>query len=234
MSMSSSPLNVLMDQHWPTKVFDAQCRQCSRLSDFHQANRTQYPTYFNAPVPPFGSPTAELLVVGLAPGLHGANQTGRPFTGDFCGQLLYQTIFEFGFSNCSESRHVHDGLQLNNLRVSNAVKCVPPQNKPLTEEIKLCNQFLAQELEVYRPKVVLALGVVAHQALLRAVNVPLSAYPFAHGAQHVLKPFILLDSYHVSRYNTQTGRLTSNMFQAVFKQIQQILQTGSSDDSIPR
>lgn len=213
----------LIDQSWPAEVFDINCTQCPRLASFHQTNRQHLSSYFNAPVPPFGETDAQLLVVGLAPGLHGANQTGRPFTGDYCGDLLYQTLHQFGFANKPLSQQVQDDLKLINARVTNAVKCVPPQNKPLTDEIKTCNQFLKSELSLYRPKVVLALGQVAHQSLLRAVHLPLSQYKFAHGAQHDLKQFKLIDSYHVSRYNTQTKRLTQTMFEDVVSQIKVLL-----------
>lgn len=212
-----------VDQGWPLQVFDVNCRACSRLAEFHDANREALPEHFNGPVPPFGDAQAEFLIVGLAPGLHGANRTGRPFTGDFCGDLLYSTLHQFGFANKAVSSAVGDGFELLNARVSNAVKCVPPQNKPLPAEIKTCNVFFQRELEQYKPKVLLALGLVAHQAVLKALNLKLSAYKFAHGAEHNLGEFTLIDSYHVSRYNTQTGRLTAPMFEAVVGRVHSLL-----------
>lgn len=212
-----------VDQSWPLDVFDVDCRACPRLAEFHDTNRKALPEHFNGPVPPFGDVAAEFLIVGLAPGLHGANRTGRPFTGDYCGDLLYSTLHRFGFANASVSNEVGDGFQLFNARVSNAVKCVPPQNKPLPFEIKTCNAFFQRELEQYKPKVLLALGLVAHQAVLKSLNLKLSAYKFGHGAEHDLGRFILIDSYHVSRYNTQTGRLTAPMFESVVQRVRDLL-----------
>lgn len=186
--------------------------------------RSQYPDYHARPVEPFGDPAARLLIVGLAPGMHGANATGRPFTGDHAGILLYQTLFDYGFSNQATSTHRDDGLQLLNCRITNAVKCLPPQNKPSNSEIKTCNTYLADELSGLVPRsVVLALGSIAHQAILRALGLKLSAYAFGHGALHTLEQMYLLDSYHCSRYNTQTRRLTPEMFQAIFAQASALL-----------
>jgi len=205
-------------------VFDESCRRCERLSNFLQEVSIQHPDYFARPVPAFGDPDAGLLIVGLAPGMHGANRTGRPFTGDHAGILLYRTLYECGFSNQPESIAADDALQLNNCRITNAVKCLPPQNKPVTQEIKQCNDFLRAELSGMRPdSVVLALGKIAHDAVLRSLGLPLSKYRFAHAAEHALEPFTLLDSYHCSRYNTQTRRLTGDMFRAVFEQAQTLL-----------
>ena len=170
-----------------------------------------------------------LLIVGLAPGMHGANRSGRPFTGDFAGILLYQTLHKFGFSSAPLSTHRDDGLVLKNCRITNAVKCLPPQNKPETGEIKQCNHYLADELKgLPKGAVVLALGGVAHQAVLMALGARRSAHPFAHAAQHELHGGLrLVDSYHCSRYNTQTRRLTAVMFEQVFADIQKILANGS-------
>lgn len=212
-----------MDQLWPAEVFDIGCEACPRLAAFHAQNRVRFPGHFNAPVPPFGAEAAQLLIVGLAPGLHGANRSGRPFTGDFCGDLLYSTLHKFGFASHAQSVAVGDGLALRNARVSNAVKCVPPENKPTPAEINTCNRFLSHELTAFAPKVVLALGLVAHQAVLKATGHRQSQYKFGHGAVHQLGGFALHDSYHVSRYNTQTGRLTTPMFEAVVDGIAQAL-----------
>lgn len=220
-SLAWHPLE--MDQQWPAKVFDVHCTACPRLAAFHEQNRQKFPDHFNGPVPPFGVPNAELLIVGLAPGLHGANRTGRPFTGDYCGDLLYSSLSKFGFANKPVSLAVGDGMQLLNARVSNAVKCVPPENKPTPAEIKTCNQFIAHEFRVHPPKAVLALGLVGHQAVLKAMDKKQSAFKFGHAAEHDLGAFRLFDSYHVSRYNTQTGRLTAPMFEAVLESISHFL-----------
>ncbi len=216
LKVKNSPWQPLaIDQQWSDDVFDAHCTECPRLCAFHEQNRSRFPEHFNGPVPPFGDVKAELLIVGLAPGLHGANRSGRPFTGDFCGDLLYSSLHKHGFANKPVSLAVGDGLKLLNARVSNAVKCVPPENKPTPAEIKNCNHFLATEFAKHPPKAVLALGLVGHQAVLKAVGLKQSQYKFAHAAQHDLPGFKLFDSYHVSRYNTQTGRLTTAMFDAV-------------------
>ena len=197
--------------------FDPNCRRCVRLANFLSEVRQRYPAYHAGPVPAFGSERAELLVVGLAPGLHGANASGRPFTGDFAGILLYDTLHRFGFSDRPISEHAADGLGLLNCRITNAVKCVPPQNKPLPLEVKTCNAFLADELGRMPARVILALGRIAHEAVLKALGLPGKAFAFGHGAEHALpENRILLDSYHCSRYNTQTRRLTPEMFQSVF------------------
>mgnify|MGYP006283558179 CR=1 FL=1 len=179
--------------------------------------RRDHPDYHAAPVPPFGDPEARLLVVGLAPGMHGANRSGRPFTGDHAGILLYQTLHDLGLASAPVSAHPGDGLELRGARVTNAVKCLPPANKPETAEVDRCNGFLAAELGALAPgSVVLALGQVAHRAVLKAEGLRLSASPFAHGAVHPLgRGLRLVDSYHCSRYNTQTRRLTPEMFRAV-------------------
>ncbi len=201
------------------------CQQCPRLSAHLTQIRQQYPAYHAHPVAPFGADKPHLFILGLAPGMHGANASGRPFTGDYAGILLYQTLYDYGFSNKPTSEHRNDGLELFNCRISNAVKCLPPANKPNTEEIKTCNPYLCSELEqLPSGAIVLALGGIAHQAVLRASHVTLSAYAFQHGTLHDLPNGLrLLDSYHCSRYNTQTRRLTPDMFQAVFATAQSLL-----------
>ncbi len=201
-----------------TETFDPGCRRCSRLAAHLEAVRVRHPDYHCAPVPPFGDPHARLLVVGLAPGLHGANATGRPFTGDHAGLLLYRTLYRVGLANAPESRHRGDGLRLHGCRITNAVKCLPPQNRPTGEEVRTCNPFLRAELAELEPgSVVLALGGVAHRAVVRALGGRQKEHPFGHGAEHRLGDLHLLDSYHCSRYNTQTGRLTEAMFRGVFR-----------------
>ncbi|HSH29503.1 MAG TPA: uracil-DNA glycosylase [Thiohalobacter sp.] len=197
--------------------FDSGCRACPRLAEFLDGVKAGHPDYHAGPVAPFGDTAARLLIVGLAPGMHGANATGRPFTGDYAGILLYRTLYEQGFSSAPESRARDDGLQLHDCRITNAVKCLPPQNKPQTAEIRTCNGYLAAELsDLPAGAVILALGRIAHDAVLRALGRKLSAWRFAHGAEHRLDDDRwLLDSYHCSRYNTQTRRLTEAMFQEV-------------------
>ena len=193
------------------------CALCPRLVEYRQANRAANPDWFNAPVPSFGALDARLLVVGLAPGVRGANRTGRPFTGDFAGALLYQTLLKAGLATGGYGADPADGLRLRNTRVTNAVRCVPPGNLPVPAEIAACNPFLTAELAAM-PAVrgVLALGGVAHKAVLRARGLKASHVPFQHGALHELPDgFLLADSYHVSRLNTNTGRLTTAMFEAV-------------------
>lgn len=199
------------------EVFDINCRECIRLSVFLDELKETYPDYHNLPVAPFGDPEARLLIVGLAPGMHGANATGRPFTGDFAGLLLYQTLYKFGFANKVADTHVGDGLQLINCRISNAVKCLPPQNKPVGQEINNCNRFLAAELNgLADSSVIIALGGVAHRAVIKAFNFRQADFKFAHAAEHQIGSHTLIDSYHCSRYNTQTKRLTEAMFEQVF------------------
>ena len=200
------------------------CPLCPRLADFRNANRQRHPEFFNAPVPSFGGPGARLLIVGLAPGLKGANRTGRPFTGDYAGDLLYETLSKFGFARGAYGRQADDGLALVACRVTNAVRCVPPENKPTTAEIKTCRPFLEAELAASDPEAVLALGVIAHGAVLGALNLKKSGFPFRHGAFHELPGGPLLaDSYHCSRYNTNTRRLTAEMFEAVFAELRRRL-----------
>jgi uracil-DNA glycosylase family 4 len=199
------------------EVFDIHCRACTRLAEFLDELTTKHPDYHNLPVAPFGDPEARLLIVGLAPGMHGANATGRPFTGDFAGVLLYQTLFKFGFANKVADTHIDDGLQLLNCRISNAVKCLPPQNKPTGQEINNCNHFLATELQTLADSsVIVALGGVAHRAVIKAFKLRQADFKFGHAAIHQIGNHTLIDSYHCSRYNTQTKRLTEVMFEQVF------------------
>jgi len=204
-------------------AFDAECRRCPRLSGFLDQVKIQHPGYYARPVPPFGDESPQLLIVGLAPGMHGANRTGRPFTGDYAGVLLYETLHQFGYASRDVSLSADDGLLLQGCRITNAVKCLPPENKPTTEEIRVCNRFLGAELAALPDgAVILALGNIAHHAVLRACGQKAGAYKFAHAARHVLPGGrILYDSYHCSRYNTQTRRLTAPMFHAVFQSITQ-------------
>ncbi|MCL4469959.1 MAG: uracil-DNA glycosylase [Gammaproteobacteria bacterium] len=198
-----------------------ECRQCPRLAAFLDQVRCGYPGYFAKPVPPFGADAPRLLIVGLAPGMHGANRTGRPFTGDHAGILLYRTLHRFGFASAAESASAADGLELIGCRITNAVKCLPPQNKPEPAEIRQCNSYLGGEIAALAEgTAILALGTIAHQAVLRAIGLKIKEYPFGHGAAHALPGGLsLYDSYHCSRYNTQTRRLTAEMFEAVFANI---------------
>ncbi len=202
-------------------TFTPECRACPRLATFLDAGRAKYPDYFCRPVPPFGDAQPRLLIVGLAPGFHGANKTGRPFTGDHAGILLYETLHAFGYASRPVSVAADDGLQLIGCRITNAVKCVPPENKPETSEIARCNEYLKQELAALPAgTAILALGLIAHKAVLMAMGLKQSSCTFAHDAAHVLPgERRLYDSYHCSRYNTQTRRLTPEMFHAVFARI---------------
>jgi uracil-DNA glycosylase len=206
-------------------AYDANCRRCARLGAFLDEVRTAHPTYFCKPVPPFGATNARLLIVGLAPGLHGANRTGRPFTGDHAGLLLYRTLYEFGLGSARESVAADDPLRLIDCRISNAVKCLPPANKPLPVEIRNCNGYLRADLATLPAGgAILALGRIAFAATLVALDLQPRAYAFAHGARHVLPTGqALFASYHCSRYNTQTRRLTDEMFRAVFADIRNYL-----------
>ena len=196
---------------------DKDCRLCPRLAAFRDTNKTKFPDKFNAPVPSFGPIDSPFLIAGLAPGLKGANFTGRPFTGDYAGDLLYQTLTKHGFAVGDYKARPDDGLKLQNCRIANSVKCVPPENKPTTEEIKTCARFFHAELQQMPSlKVILALGKIAHDSVLRAYGQKLSSATFGHGAEHILPGGVtLIDSYHCSRYNTQTGRLTTEMFEDV-------------------
>jgi len=200
--------------------FDPGCRRCPRLADFLEEGRARHPGYHCAPVAPFGDDDPRLLVVGLAPGFHGANATGRPFTGDYAGVLLYATLHAFGWASAPASESRTDGLVLRGARITNAVKCVPPANKPTPGEVANCNAYLAAELHgLAAGAVVLALGAVAHGAVLRALGLRPAAFRFAHGATHRLTDgMLLVDSYHCSRYNQNTRRLTEPMFRDVVAQ----------------
>jgi uracil-DNA glycosylase family 4 len=206
--------------------FSTDCRRCSRLAEFLDGVRVEHPHYFARPVPPFGDPAARLLIVGLAPGMHGANRSGRPFTGDYAGVLLYRTLHNFGFADRPQSVRADDGLRLISCRITNAVKCVPPENKPTGDEVKRCNGYLASELEsLPEGAAVLALGGIAHKAVLMATGEKAVDHKFAHGARHRLGGGLtLFDSYHCSRYNTQTRRLTDAMFAQVFTAVRRYLQ----------
>jgi uracil-DNA glycosylase family 4 len=199
---------------------DSNCPLCPRLHGFREAVRAREPDWFNSPVPSFGDPDAQLLIVGLAPGLQGANRTGRPFTGDYAGDLLYATLIEFGFARGDYRARPDDGLTLIDCRISNAVRCVPPQNKPLPAEINTCRQFLSATLaEMPKLRAVVALGRVAHESALKALGVRAVAAPFTHGAVHRAGTMKLYDSYHCSRYNTNTRVLTPEMFHDVFAKV---------------
>jgi len=207
-------------------TFDLHCRRCPRLAQYLESCRAQHPDYHARPVPAFGSARPSLMVVGLAPGLHGANRSGRPFTGDHAGILLYRSLHRQGFANRPHSEHAGDDLRLRRCRISNAVKCVPPQNKPTSEEITCCNDFLAHELQILpRGTVILALGGIAHRAVLKALDLrPAARRPFGHGREYPLAgDRLLLDSYHCSRYNTQTGRLTEAMFDAILARARAVI-----------
>lgn len=204
--------------------FDVDCRRCPRLAAFLDDVKAQHPDYHCRPVPPFGDAQARLLIVGLAPGMHGANRSGRPFTGDHAGLLLYETLHRHGFATAPESLHVEDGLELNNARITNAVKCLPPDNKPVGAEVNTCNDYLANEIaSLVDGSVILALGGIAHRAVVKAGGRRQADYKFGHGIVADLGPHKLLDSYHCSRYNTNTGRLTADMFDAVFAQARQLI-----------
>ena len=196
------------------------CPLCPRLAAFRASQRAAHPDWHNAPVPSWGNASAELLIVGLAPGLRGANRTGRPFTGDYAGDLLYATLQKFGLSYGRYAGRVDDGLTLEHARITNAVRCVPPQNKPLPAEINSCRPFLAATIEAMpRLRAIVALGRIAHDTVLKTLKLRSAAAPFAHGAVHQAGRVMLYDSYHCSRYNTNTGVLTPEMFRAVFARV---------------
>ena len=194
------------------------CSLCPRLAAFREAQRRAHPEWFNGPVPPFGDAQAELLIVGLAPGLRGANRTGRPFTGDFAGGLLYATLRKYAFAEGEYDAHPDDGLELRRARITNAVRCVPPQNKPGPSEIANCRRFLISEISAMpRLRVILALGAIAHHSVLAALGFRRALFPFEHGRLHGLPcGLTLADSYHCSRLNTNTGKLSPAMFEAIF------------------
>jgi len=205
------------------RKFSEDCRACPRLAKHLDSVRREYPAYHARPVAPFGNGQARLLIVGLAPGMHGANRTGRPFTGDYAGVLLYDTLHRYGYSSHPVSVGKRDGLKLRDCRITNAVKCLPPANKPLPDEVRRCNGYLAAEIAALPAgAAILALGTIAHQAVLKALDLRQSTYRFSHDARHVLPGgWVLHDSYHCSRYNTQTKRLTPAMFRQVFDSIQE-------------
>ena len=201
----------------PSRGVERDCSLCPRLTTYRQSLRRTHPDYHNAPVAAFGDDNPRLLIVGLAPGLHGANASGRPFTGDYAGILLYQSLYRAGISTAGRSISADDGLVLKSARITNAVKCLPPANRPTTEEADTCRRFLEHEIEsLPAAAVILALGGIAHRSVVRCVGGRLSAFRFAHGAVHRLPGGrVLVDSYHCSRYNTQTGRLNTAMFEEV-------------------
>ena len=193
------------------------CSKCRRLYNFRKKNQSNNPDWFNAPVPTFGELSSSLLIVGLAPGLQGANKTGRPFTGDYAGDLLYKTINKFNFSKGKYAGTIDDSLKLKDCTITNAVRCVPPQNKPISEEINNCNNFLKKTIEIHKNlKVIIALGLIAHKSIISALSLKQKLYKFKHGNKHKIDNLILIDSYHCSRYNTNTGRLNQEMFEKIF------------------
>ena len=203
---------------------DRNCPLCPRLVSYRDSLRAREPTWFNSPVPSFGDANAALLIVGLAPGVQGANRTGRPFTGDFAGDLLYATLLEYGFAKGVYQARPDDGLKLVDCRISNAVRCVPPQNKPLPAEINTCRQFLVMTIAAMpRLRAIVALGRIAHESTVKALGLRNAAAPFAHGAVHEAGALRLYDSYHCSRYNTNTRVLTPEMFRNVFAKVRKDL-----------
>lgn len=201
------------------------CPLCPRLRDFREDNQKAYPDFFNAPVPGFGDRDARLLIVGLAPGLKGANRTGRPFTGDYAGDLLYPTLIKYGFAVGDYQARPDDGLELKNAFITNAVRCVPPQNKPVGEEIKTCRPFLLNQIKAMENlEIILALGGIAHKSVVAAFGRRQVEFPFGHGnSKEISSGLTLMDSYHCSRYNTNTRRLTTEMFESLFAQIKENL-----------
>ena len=209
----------------PTTEPDRNCPLCPRLAEFRAQARAREPGWHNAPVPPFGDPKARLLVVGLAPGMQGANRTGRPFTGDYAGDLLYATLLEYGFAKGVYQARPDDGLRLVDCRIGNAVHCLPPQNKPLPVEINTCRQFLIATIaSMPNLGAIVALGRIAHESTLKALGLRSAAAPFAHGAVHTAGTIRLYDSYHCSRYNTNTRVLTPEMFRSVFAKVRSDLE----------
>lgn len=214
----------------PCPAPDQDCQTCPRLADFRRGNRATFPLMFNAPVPSFGDKNPSLLIVGLAPGLRGANFTGRPFTNDYAGDLLYPTLVKFGFASGTYDRRANDGLEMIDARITNAVRCVPPENKPTPAEIAACRPYLEGELQGFtRLKAIIALGTVAHQSVLKALGFTAAACKFGHDKAYPLSPkknlgsdVMLIDSYHCSRYNVNTGRLTTEMFEDVVRRARDI------------
>jgi len=208
----------------PSGMPGRDCPRCPRLVAFRDSWREREPNWFNAPVDSFGPLDARLLVVGLAPGLRGANRTGRPFTGDYAGELLYATLADFGFARGNYQASADDGLELVDCRITNAVRCVPPENKPTPQEIATCRDFLKATLaEMSKLRAVVALGRIAHESFVTANGVRRSEFPFAHGRAHPIAAMTLIDSYHCSRYNTNTGVLTPQMFRDVIAQARKMI-----------
>lgn len=202
----------------------ADCRLCPRLAEFRDDNKAAFPDKFNAPVPAFGDPEPKLLIIGLAPGLRGANFTGRPFTGDYAGDLLYASLLKYGFASGTFKADPNDGLTLEGCRIVNAVRCVPPQNKPIGQEINTCRQFLTPELDYPSVKAILCLGKIAHDSVIRSLGERLADYPFGHARESAISSELtVIDSYHCSRYNTNTGRLTEEMFTAVIERCKELV-----------
>lgn len=222
-----SDLSALSEYAGKPTEPDKDCGLCPRLVDFRNTQRSSHPDWFNSPVPTFGTSDARLLIAGLAPGLRGANRTGRPFTGDYAGDLLYDTMIEYGFAQGVYRADPNDGLELVDAAISNSVRCVPPENKPTTDEINHCRQFFAATMLGFsRLSAIIALGKIAHDQLLKTLRIPLVRHKFAHGAVHTLDslPGVrLYDSYHCSRYNTSTGVLTPDMFRSVFAAVRRDL-----------
>lgn len=202
------------------------CSFCGRLAEFRSQNRQKFPNYYNAPVPSFGPQDAEILIVGMAPGLNGANQTGRPFTNDYAGDILYPALKKHGFAKGNYGKRADDGFELLNVRITNSVRCVPPQNKVVAEEVNNCRPFLISEIgNLPNLKVVLTLGTVAHNSLLSALGYKKSQFKFAHGALHFLQRhnLVMLNSYHTSRYNINTGVLTAEMFDRIVLRLKELI-----------
>jgi uracil-DNA glycosylase family 4 len=212
----------------------ADCQLCPRLAAFRAANRRTFPDWHNAPVASFGDPAARLLIVGLAPGLRGANRTGRPFTGDHAGEILYATLRRFGFALGDYGATPDDGLELVDCRITNAVRCVPPENRPLGGEVSACRRFLLRELTAApQPKVIVPLGAIAHASVVRALALPASRHPFRHGAVYRTQGApTVAPSYHCSRYNLNTGRLTPAIFEQVFAAVRALVDAASSGGSL--
>lgn len=231
LSMNAPAHLCILPESVQSARYDAACRRCPRLAAFLDDVRGAHPSYWCRPVPPFGDPLARLVIVGLAPGMHGANASGRPFTGDYAGILLYETLHAFGYSSAPVAVARDDGLTLSGCRINNAVKCLPPDNKPQPSEIRNCNDYLVADLaELPSGAAILALGRIAHDAVLRALGLKLRSFTFSHGARHAIglpaPDVALFDSYHCSRYNTNTRRLTAEMFRSVFSSIARHLNNG--------
>lgn len=214
-----------MTDAYITPEAPADCPLCPRLVSYREENRQKQPDWFNGAVPSFGDLNAEVLIIGLAPGVSGANKTGRPFTGDWAGDLLYATLDKFGFSEGSYKARPDDGLELKGAMITNAVRCVPPANKPVGAEINMCRSFLKARISTLpRLKVMLCLGKIAHDSTVRTLGLKLKDHPFGHGSEYAIGDGqTLLSSYHCSRYNTNTGRLTADMFETIFKRTAQLV-----------